>query len=195
MSSPNKYDYLHVCANACACGVCLLPSPFKNCLQTFRFPAYPAHKHTHRFRLVQLCRHGRRRRRVHQQHDVQPEQPVLVHQSGGEEAARLEAGRRGGEVGREGRRQSGEEAEEAQGRHRGAGAGAVVSRPAVQVCDDTALAGRTVTGELEKYCCKIQLYILVLLHPGSRRSPIARVCRTSSTVACGAGPICSRTTN
>lgn len=100
-----------------------------------------------RFRLVQLCRHGRRRRGVHQQHHVQPEQPVLVHQSGGEEAARLEAGRRGGEMGREGRRQSGEEAKEAQGRHRGAGAGALVSRPAVQMRHDTAIAGRSFAGE------------------------------------------------
>ena len=87
------------------------------------------------------------RTKCYSSHHDEPELPVLVYQPGGEAAAGLEAGRRGGEVGREGRRRSRQEVEEDQGGHRVPGAGAELPRPAQQVCHHTPQSGRSAPGE------------------------------------------------
>ena len=60
------------------------------------------------------------------------------------------SGRRGGEVGREGGGRAGEEAEEVEGRHRGAGEGAGVARTAVGLRHHPQVARREATGESRK---------------------------------------------
>lgn len=71
---------------------------------------------------------------------------VLLHQPGGQTAAGMEAGRRGGEVGRESGGRSGQEAEKEEGGHGGAGEGSQLPRPAQQLRDDPPFPGRTAAG-------------------------------------------------
>lgn len=71
---------------------------------------------------------------------------VFLHQPGGEAPPGLEAGRRGGKVGREGCGRARQEAEEEEGRHGGAGTRAQLPRPAQQLRDHPTLAGRTTAG-------------------------------------------------
>jgi len=79
-------------------------------------------------------------------HNLEPEQPVLLHESSREATSRVETGRRGGEMGGEGRRLARQEAEEEEGCSWGPGESSELYGTAQQVCHHTSVPGWQASG-------------------------------------------------